>query len=63
MDFRKLFARYGFPALLALVLLLVLQPTLSSYMGFAGQYAADVAAFVVFVVAQFVFNKTVKYVE
>jgi len=63
MNFRKLFANYGLIAIIAVLLLVFLPPILMPYMGIFGTYATYIVTAALIVVAQWVTNKTKKYVE
>ena len=56
MDYKEWIAKYGFPAILAVILLVLLPPILTPYMGLFGTYTAYVVSFVVLLIAMWVGN-------
>jgi hypothetical protein len=55
-DFKVWFAKYGFPAVLAVVLLVLLPPVLTPYMGLFGTYTAYVVTGVVVLISLWIGN-------
>jgi hypothetical protein len=60
---KSLFAKYGFPAILAVILLVLLPPILSPYMGLFGTYTTYVVSFVVLIVALWIGDRVKPAIE
>ena len=62
-NWKEWTAKYGFPAILAVILLVLLPPILTPYMGLFGTYTSYVVSFVVLLVAMWIGNKLKPTIE